>query len=147
MLYNLLTIFTSAFIITVVYNIGKQSFTPQLSVNRIPMDEMNIVTEPDQKINRLPDMIDEKIESVDNRNIKIDREKFETKYDLNTSLFNYCPKTYNDNFNKILYKSPSKNQIPGYTKDIWLDNTRKLQDINIPIPVDINFINKNIKYK
>ena len=79
MLYNLLTIFTSAFIITVVYNIGKQSFTPQLSVNRIPMDEMNIVTEPDQQIDRLPDMKDKNIESVDNLNIKSERERFKTR--------------------------------------------------------------------
>ena len=33
MLYHLLTILTSVFMITVVYNISKQSFTPELSVN------------------------------------------------------------------------------------------------------------------
>jgi len=67
--------------------------------------------------------------------------KYNTRFNLNSNLHNYCPGTYNCNFRKLLYETENVNQSAGYTDNLWLDFTRKVINPKTPLPVDAKFMN------
>ena len=121
------------------FTIGYQNNASQIHHNNASAINQNI---PEQNASAI-DIHDSKISASDIRSIfnTTDVQNIKnTIMDLRDIYINLCPLDYNINIIKMNKMVKRSNQYPGYTDNIFIDNTRQIKSKK-PLPTTADFFN------
>jgi len=127
-----------------VFQLKLETFTIGYQSNASAIKNASKINQniPEQNASAI-DIHDSKISASDIRSIfnTTDVQNIKnTKMDLRDIYINLCPLDYNINMIKMNKMVQRSNQYPGYTDNIFIDNTRQIKSKK-PLPTTADFFN------